>query len=447
MDIIVAFTVTFIFLLIGAFKGMFLAYPLLLGLLVFVLLALRKKFGIKLILAMAWKGALKAFPLAKIFLLIGVIIAMWMASGTISSIVYYAVKFMNPQFFIIDIFVACSIVSFILGTSLGTAGTIGVAMIILARSGHVNINLAAGAVIAGAFFGDRCSPMSSSASLVASVTGTDLYRNIRNMLKTAAIPFATASAVYMYFSIRNPLSVNTDSIGLEMTGYFRISPVMLLPAVIIIILALLKVDVKLAMIISIIAAFIMSMVCQHRTLWELLRFSVYGFYLGDGSSLSNVIKGGGLTTMLKTSLVVVVSSSYSGIFEGTGILRDVETIVERLSKKLGLFTATIVISALTSSFGCSQALAIIMTHQLTKKEYLRAGADENLLAVDIENTAVVMSPLVPWNISGALPAAALAVGPGFIAYSFFLYLLPLVNLITRAAKDGYNKECVNISRN
>lgn len=439
LDILLAFALTFILLMIGVFKGFFLVYPLVLGLLVFILLSLRRGYGVKPTLLMIWKGALKAFPLIKIFVLIGVIIAMWMASGTIAGIVFYVIDFINPRYFIISAFVACSIVSFMLGTSLGTSGTIGVAMIVLARSGNVNINLAAGAIIAGAFFGDRCSPMSSSAMLVASITGTDIYRNIRNMLKTAILPFTAAAAIYLYLSVQNPLIFSTSSIRKELAGHFLINPGMLLPAAVILVLALMKVDVKAAMILSIIAAIIQALAFQHRGITELLGFSLTGFNLGDGSFLSSVIKGGGIVTMLKTSAIVIVSSSYAGIFEGTGMLRDVETAVEKISKRLGLFTATVVMSASTAVFGCSQALAIIMTHQLVKREYLRTGAGDGSLAVDLENTAVVMSPLVPWNISGALPAAALSVGPGFIAYAFFLYLVPLINLCTRAAKAGYKR--------
>ena len=143
--------------------------------------------------------------------------------------------------------------------------------------------------------------------------------------------------------------------------------------------------------------------------------------------------------MLKTSAIVAVSSSYAGIFEGTEILKDIEVIVEKISAKFGRLTATTVMSMLTATFGCSQALAIIMTHQLVKKEYIKTRADEKCLAVDIENTAVVVSPLIPWNISGALPAAALAVGAGFIPYAFFLYLLPLVNIFIQAVKKEYKR--------
>lgn len=290
MDIILAFAITFIFLMIGVYEGMFLAYPLLLGLAVFIFLALRKGFGIKQTLLMAYKGAGKALPLIKIFLLIGAITAIWMAGGTISGLIYYAVKLLNPRYFILFAFAACSLVSFVLGTSLGTTGTIGVALIVLARSGHVNINLAAGAIISGAFFGDRCSPMSSSASLVASVTGTDIYRNIRNMLKTAAIPFLIAAAIYLWFSISTPLLIDGSVLGKEISGLFNTSPVMLLPAAVILVLALLKVDVKLAMLASILAASAEAMLFQHRNVWDLAGFALYGFKLEDGSFLSGIIR-------------------------------------------------------------------------------------------------------------------------------------------------------------
>ena len=138
---------------------------------------------------MSFNGGKRAFVVLEIFLLIGIITGTWIASGTVPAIIYYGIKYMNPNFFILYTFLISCIVSFLLGTSLGTVSTVGVALILMAKGGNINIDIAAGAIIAGAYFGDRCSPMSSSAILVANLTRTNLYTNISNMFKTAVIPF------------------------------------------------------------------------------------------------------------------------------------------------------------------------------------------------------------------------------------------------------------------
>jgi NhaC family Na+:H+ antiporter len=161
---------------------------------------MRRGYLLKDLLIMMGKGSKKSLVVLKIFVLIGIITAVWRACGTISFIVYYAIAFMSAKYFILSAFLLSCLVSFLLGTSLGTVGTMGIVLMVLAKSGSVDINMAAGAVIAGAYFGDRCSPMSSSASLVAVLTRTNLYVNIKNMIKTSILPFALSIIGYIYLS-------------------------------------------------------------------------------------------------------------------------------------------------------------------------------------------------------------------------------------------------------
>lgn len=443
MDVILAFAVTFLLLLFSAYKGIYMAYPLLSGLIIFILVSLKRGFRLKDSLSMALNGGKKSIQLIKIFVLIGVIIAYWMAGGTIAGIVYYGITLINPSFLIFSAFLVSSAVSFILGTSFGTAGTIGMAFIVLARSGHININLAAGAIIAGAFFGDRCSPMSSSANLVASLTDTEIYRNIKNMMRTSILPFIISGAVYFFLSLENPLKIDSGMMGYEISRLFNIGWVVFIPAAIIIMLSLFKINIKLSMTLSILSSVVIGVLIQHRTLGEMLKYALTGYNMTEESFLGNIIHGGGIISMLKVSLMVIASSAYAGIFEGTGMLRVLESLIEKMADRLGLFPATMFTSTVTACFGCSQALAIILTEQLVRKQYEKQEASKYDLAVDVENTAVVMSPLVPWNISGVLPAAALSVGPGFILYAFYLHLLPVLNLfisgIKKTRKDSRGK--------
>jgi NhaC family Na+:H+ antiporter len=376
-------------------------------------------------------GSQKSLIVIKIFVLIGAITAVWRACGTIPVIVYYGIAFMSSNYFILSAFLLCCIVSFLLGTSFGTVGTIGVVLMVLAKGGNVDVNVTAGAIIAGAYFGDRCSPMSSSANLVATLTNTKLYINIKNMAKTTLIPFVLSSMGYLYLSYRHPLAFYDNQIGNEILKSFDISLIVLFPAAIILLLAIYKVDVKLSMSISILSGILLALFVQHIPFFQLLHYIITGYTMDNGSVLASIMQGGGLSSMLNVSIIVLVSAAYSGIFEGTGLLREIECFFERLSEKLTVYPALILSSIVTNAFSCNQTLAVMLTHQLQHKIYEKRQLSNYRLAVDMENTVILLSALIPWNIAGAVPAATLSADAGFILYAFYLFLVPLTNLFTQ----------------
>ena len=431
MDIVFSFIICFVFLVVSVFKGIFVGYPLTVGLIIFIILSLKQGYGLKNVLYMAYKGGKKSFIVLQIFILIGGITAVWIASGTVPAIVYYGIKFLNPKLFILSAFIISSFVSFLIGTSFGTVGTVGIALMVMARGGGVNTALVAGAILSGAYFGDRCSPMSSSANLVATLTDTDIYVNIKNMFKTSIIPFMLAVIMYSIFSLKTPLSSAGNGIVDEITNFFNINLLTLIPAIIILFFSLFKISVKKLMLMSIIAASIISVVLQHNTIVLTIKYIIFGYKLDSATSLSTIIKGGGILSMLKIAIVVFVSSAFTGIFEGTGMLKLIENSVKRANTKFSLFFTTIVISIATSAFGCTQALAVILTHLLTNKAYVDNGIDKYELAADLENTAIVIAPLIPWNIAVLVPLITLGEGYGAIVYCFYLYLIPIVNLVCK----------------
>lgn len=438
MDIAAALIFIFCSLLLCVYKGINIVYPLLMGLILLMLVALRRGFPLKDVLYMALKGGRKSLLVIRVFILIGAITAVWRASGTVAFIVYYGIELMNPQLFLLSAFLLCAIVSFLLGTAFGTVGTIGIVMMILAKSGNIDINVAAGAIIAGAYFGDRCSPMSSSAILVASVTETQLYKNIARMFKTAAVPLLLAIGSYVLLSMRNPLVFQDNNISQTILEVFHIPIATILPAVVILVLAAFRVDVKISMLASILTGMILAFVLQGYSVTNILKYTFLGFSLEKTGFFYDIIKGGGVLSMAKTALIVLISSAYSGIFEGTRMLKEIQRVLDNIADKYGTFTAAILTGFITASLGCTQALAILLTNQLIAETYKKKGRDKYELAQDLENTAVILSPLVPWNIAGAVPAATLSATVGFMPYAFYLYLIPLWNLIAR--NWGRNKK-------
>lgn len=429
MDVIIGVIISFILLIGGVLKGIFVGYPLFFSLLIFALISIKRGFSIKSILEMIYKGSRKSFIILRIFILIGVITSLWMASGTIPGIVYYGIRLISPNFFILSAFLITCLVSFLLGTSFGTVGTIGIAMFLMAKAGGVNLNAAAGAIIAGAYFGDRMSPVSSSANLVAHLTGTDLYQNIKNMLKTSWFPFLISTAIYLVISFIYPLNFHDNNMEREIADAFRINLLVLLPALSILIFSFFKVSVKLSMLTSIAIAAVLGVLLQGNDILHIIKYALAGYEMDVMSPLHAIIKGGGILSMLKVSIVVIISSAFSGIFEATGILNSLENVIGRANTRYRLFAATALISTASAIFGSTQALAIILTEQLVKGAYSSGKQGMEELAVDIENTAVLISPAIPWNIAGLVPATTLGAGIGFIPFAVYLFLVPLYNLI------------------
>lgn len=419
----------FVILLCSVIKGYFVAYPLLLSLVILLVTFSYQGFAVKSLIKMGFTSSQKAFPIINILLLIGAVTAVWMAAGTIPALVYYGTQLINPRYFILSAFVLSCFISVLLGTSFGTVSTVGVALMIMAKEGDINPHLVAGAIIAGAYFGDRCSPMSSSAHLVASLTKTKLHRNLRAMISTAWLPLMASSLIYLIFSISNPVEIRNSDLISEIPKLFNINPLVLLPAFAVIVLCILKVEVKLTLLSSLGIGFFLGIFCQGYSLFKMINFAWLGFNLEQRMDLSEVLTGGGIFSMLRVSLVVILSTSLSGIIVGTKTFTSVENLLKRASSRSRLFFGTTTVGLGSAAFGCTQTLAILMTHQLVKEKYEQERLDNYELATDIENTAVVLSPLIPWNIAGLVPATLLMTDSGFIPYAVYLYLIPVLNWV------------------
>lgn len=436
------FTVSLIFSLI---KSVSILIPLIVGMLAFSITAFNRGYALKSIYMMILNGMKKALSLMPIFALIGIITAVWRASGTIPFLVYYGTELMNPDYFVLFAFLLSCLVSFALGTSFGTAGTIGVVLIVLAKGGGVNISVAAGAIISGAFFGDRCSPTSSSANLVAAITGTDLYDNVKRMFITGILPFAATVIIYFVLSKQNPVKLNESTLLNDISFYFDLSILTVLPAVVIFILALFRKNVKTSMIFSIIAAIFVCVFIQKMDIPEIIKTMIFGFKLNSDKEISQIISGGGLLSMAGVSLIVLIASSYSGIFEETGMLNDIQGILKKMSNKIGIYLTTLFTGFVTGAFCCNQTLPVLLTYQLMNKIYIEKGLTKEDIAIDIENTAIMTSELFPWSIAIAVPLATLSATPASIPYAVYLYLVPLLNIIRLPLpkSDNYERQIYN----
>ena len=436
MDLLIAFLVfaaaMLLCLLWGAKYAMLVALSV--GLLAFFAVAIHRGFHAPDLVRMAVKGSQRAFIVVRIFVLIGLLTALWRSGGTITFFVYHGIRLIPPRLFLLAGFGLTCLLGYALGTSFGITGTVGVILMTLARSGGVPPALMAGVVLSGAYFGDRTSPASSCANLVANVTGTDIYRNVKGMLKSALLPLAVTTVIYGLLSPRYPLSAG-DGALLEIIAHtYDLSLLCAIPAVIMLVLPLFKVNVRTAMALSSAAALLLTVVCQDLPLAEALKACVSGYTPAD-PALVEILSGGGLLSMLNVSCIIILSSAYSGIFEGTRMLDGLQSKLAALAEKITCCGVMTILSAVTIGVFCNQTIGIMMIHQLLGPVYEKQGKDAEHMVQDMANTIVVMVALCPWCIACAVPLEMLGVGAEAVPRAVLMYLLPLWWLGVRAFQD------------
>lgn len=371
---------------------------------------------------MLWEGAFKVKLILLIFVFIGLLTAAWRASGTISYIIVQGVELIAPRYFVLCTFLLCSVVSFLTGTSFGTAGTVGVICMMLSDALGLDPLLSGGAILSGIFFGDRASPMSSSAQLVCVLTGTDIYANIRAMMRSALLPFLVSCFLYTILAAPANGTMAAGELTAVFQSAFSLHWLSALPAVLILVLALCHVPVLIAMAASVIAAIFLALTLEGVGLGQLAHWLLTGYASAD-PALAALLNGGGLSAMLSVSAIVLISSSYSGIFLHTPLLSGLQTQIKRLARPCTPFGAAVITAFCASAISCNQTLATTLTHQLCGDLFPTPQA--RMLA--LEDTVIVIAALIPWSIAGAVPIAAIGATGGCLFYAFYLYLIPLWN--------------------
>ena len=406
--------------------GLSVAWALLGGVILFWILGRRQGFTHRQLWEMAWKKCQKSLIVVEVIFLIGIITGLWRVGGTIPYCIVMGVKLVTPGLFLVVAFLLCVALSYVLGTSYGVSSTMGVILMALARSGGVDPIITAGVILSGVYFGDRCSPASSAASLVAAVTDTDLYQNVRQMLRTGLLPTLLTLGVYGVLSWLNPLEQMDQGVLDSLRGSFSISWLSLLPAAVMFLLPLFKVPIKWAMAGSIAVSAILAMAVQGFTPWQTLLAAWEGYHPAD-TALNAVLGGGGVTSMMVSYIIVILTGLYSGILEGTGDLEPLQHKAETLAGKIGRFPAMIVVSTLTAMVLCNQAVTSILSEQLLRRSY----DDREEMAMDIENSGILIAGLVPWSIACSIPLTMLGASYSAVGYALLLWLIPICYLFTK----------------
>ncbi len=395
------------------------------GFILFFGYGLGKHYSAGQVLGMAASGVLTVKNILVIFCMIGMMTALWRAAGTVPAIICYAARIIRPSYFYLLVFGLNSLVSFLTGTSFGTVATVGVISMTMSKAMGLEPVFTGGAILSGIFFGDRCSAVSSSALLVCELTKTDIFENIKGMMHTALVPFVISCGVYLAMGVLGHSAGELDLDVQELfSGTFRIHWITLLPAVFILVLSLFKVPVKRAMGVSILSAMAVCLFFQQTTAAELVDIMVSGYYPSD-ERVASMLSGGGILSMVNVAAIVSLSSSYAGIFKGTGMLEGMKARIRNLGKRTSVYGVTLAVSVVTSMISCNQTLATMLTDQLCGD----LEGDKEKRALNLEDTAIIVAPLIPWSIAGAVPIATIDAPQACLFAACYLYLIPLWRLI------------------
>ncbi|ERT35483.1 Na+/H+ antiporter NhaC family protein [Fusobacterium animalis] len=408
-------------------------YALVTGYIIFMNYGLIKRHNLIILIKKSFEGVLTVKNILLVFILIGMITALWRASGTIAFIVYMGSKLISPSILILLTFLLCSILSVLIGTSLGTAATMGVICASIGKTMGVNPYYVGGAVLSGIYFGDRCSPMSTSALLIAELTKTNLYINIKLMIKTSVIPFIVTCLFYLLLGFKSTVS----NISVNVTEIFKqnynLNIIVIIPAILIVILSILKINVKKTMLVSIVISFIIAIFIQRDSIVTLINYCIFGYH-HTNERLNLMMKGGGILSMVNVSLIVGISSSYSGIFKETKMLVSLKKYLKDFSKKTSSYFVIFLSSIISGAIACNQSLGTILTNELCGEL-----VEKQKMAIILENTIVLLAGLIPWNIAMEVPLKAIDVGIMAGVYAFYLYFLPLWNLILGVIEERNKK--------
>lgn len=378
-----------------------------------------------------------------ILIVVGMIIGTWIASGTVPLMIYGGLKLLSPELFLGVAMLMCSVVSVSLGTSWGTVGTVGLALMGIGSGFDVPMYWTAGAVVSGAFFGDKISPLSDTTNLAPAVTGVNLFDHIRNMLPTTIPAMFIALAIYLLvgFNLIASQDVDTSKIDQITNGiaqHFELSWVLLLPAVLVISLALKKMPALPSLFAGAIAGGILAMTYQGASLHEVFSVMQSGYSIDTGvKEIDSLLNRGGIQSMAWVITLVMIALALGGALERTRCLEVIVDAVLKRTRSFGSLQASAIGTAIATNLVAGDPyLSIALPGRMYAPAYRGKGYSTLNLSRAVEEGGTLVSPLVPWNAGGAIVIASLglAVGEGsfenllYIPLAFACWLSPLIGI-------------------
>ncbi len=388
-------------------------------------------------------------------LLIGAIGGSWMLSGVVPTMIYYGMQIVNPKIFLFLCCVVSALISIVTGSSWTTIATIGVALIGIGQSYGISTSWIAGAVISGAYFGDKISPLSDTTVIASSTVGVPLFVHIRYMMITTVPSMLISLIVFLIagFSFENNSQQDTTDFANALSATFNISPWLLLIPLLTLLMIFLKLP---SLIVLFLSAFMAALVIpfaqpqiishlinigEEMTLTDVLKgvmISCYGHTSVEtqNAMLNELVATRGMAGMMNTIWLIICAMCFGGVMMGSGMIASITTLIMRFVKKTVTLVASTVFTGIFNNVCISdQYLSIILTCNIFKDYYDRNGYEARLLSRSAEDSATVTSPLIPWNTCGMTHATVLNVATlSYLPYCIFNILSPLMSIIIAATK-------------
>ncbi|HLQ72129.1 MAG TPA: Na+/H+ antiporter NhaC [Bacillota bacterium] len=411
--------------------------PLLIGTIAAAGVAIGKGWHWKDVEVMMVQGVSRALPAAFILMIIGTIIGTWIASGVIPTIIYYGLSIINPSLFVPIVALVTGIVSITLGSSFTSMATIGIAFMAIGNGLGFSPGLVAGAIISGAFFGDKLSPVSDTTNVAPAMAETDLFSHIKHMLWDTIPAFLLSIALYWIVSNSSQMTSQIDASVIKeiQTGLgdlFLIHPLLLImPVLTIILMAMRAPAIPTLVGISFLGALI-AVIVQGMAVSDVTQVITDGFNSTSGlENVDKLLNRGGLLSMLGTVALLMIATALGGILEETGAFAVLtRNMLERVKAAGSLISTTIFATFVVAFASGSQFLAIILPARTFVHKYKTMGIDTKSLSRCVEAAGTVGINLVPWSVPAIFAASIFSLSPGqFIPYAFFVILVPLINIL------------------
>lgn len=369
-----------------------------------------------------------------ILLLIGALVGVWIESGTIPTLVYYGLQLISPSYFLPTTFLVCLIMSLATGTAYGTIGTVGIALIGVAVGLGLSAPMAAGAILSGAYFGDKMSPLSDTTNMASAVGETDLFRHVRSMTYTT-VPAAVITFLLFAFVGKSAspqeLVLLQGMLGGISSGW-HVSWLHVIPIGVMLVMALKRIPTLLLIFVNVLLGAGWSMAFQKASLADVFRVATVGFSSKTGiESVDRVMSRGGMTSMQAIIILVVLAGALGGSLRATGVLDTLVTAMLRRVRRTGSLIASVLASCyVVNLFTGNQALAIILPGSMFLPAFRDRGIDASVLTRSLEDAGTLGAPLVPWGVAGGFCSQMLDVPTlQYLPYMWLAFTVPVFSLL------------------
>lgn len=415
--------------------GISLIYGFGLGILLSSIVFVKKGFKTLELLNMILKGLWECRLLFALILMIGATVAIWLASGVVPAMIYYGFEYMKGMNFLFTAFLIIALSSVFMGTAVGTVSTIGVAILGIGRGFGIPDNILLGVIVSGAFIADKISPISGLLNLMLASTDTKHRDIFKSMLKTLIPTIIITAVIYYIIGTRYIVGNDTSKI-LEFQAAIRngflISPYLLLIPALIVIMSFSGVKIIYSILTGLFCGTLVSCIFQKMSVSGILNSILFG-YRGCTSSekLNEILKSGGVASMIEVVVIVAGAIALSSMLEGTGIIGYVtERIIDRIKSKGELVLKTAFISSILTVVTCDQTMGIVLPGRLLREKYNNLGLSRNVLARTISDTGIIIAPLMPWNINSLIIGLITGItAAGYAPWAVLCYISLLITFI------------------